>query len=158
MLLQRQNTNRMNQSPGWQWVGSKLLSVTVTRHHRLVDSGVDDDNPVPLLRRQTRRVVSVLIFGHNNGLHGGELCAQEDRTEAQTIPWICSLTLHSRHSFAASRLVQQRSICLQSLTEELAVAARFGIGRDFWINLVLTLCGYIPGHGHNFYIQVRLIY
>ena len=55
-----------------------------------------------------------------------------------------------------------------------AVAARFGIGRDFWVNLVLTLCGYIPGelafanasnthplkleqgHGHNFYIQVLL--
>ncbi|EJU00838.1 hypothetical protein DACRYDRAFT_81060 [Dacryopinax primogenitus] len=35
----------------------------------------------------------------------------------------------------------------------LAVAARFGIGSDFFLNLVLTLCGYIPGHVHNFYIQ-----
>ncbi|CCA74706.1 hypothetical protein PIIN_08666 [Serendipita indica DSM 11827] len=35
----------------------------------------------------------------------------------------------------------------------LAVAARFGIGQDFWLNLLLTICGYIPGHGHNFYIQ-----
>ena len=26
-----------------------------------------------------------------------------------------------------------------------AVAARFGIGKDFWINLLLTICGYIPG-------------
>jgi len=26
-----------------------------------------------------------------------------------------------------------------------AVAARFGIGRDFWLNLFLTLAGYIPG-------------
>jgi len=26
-----------------------------------------------------------------------------------------------------------------------AVAARFGIGKDFWTNVVLTLCGYIPG-------------
>ena len=25
------------------------------------------------------------------------------------------------------------------------MAARFGIGRDFWINIVLTICGYIPG-------------
>ncbi|KAJ3492381.1 hypothetical protein NLI96_g46 [Meripilus lineatus] len=24
---------------------------------------------------------------------------------------------------------------------------------DFWINVVLTICGYIPGHAHNFYIQ-----
>jgi len=35
----------------------------------------------------------------------------------------------------------------------LAVAARFGIGSDFWLNLLLTICGYFPGHGHNFYIQ-----
>ncbi|KAG9084431.1 hypothetical protein FRC06_004087 [Ceratobasidium sp. 370] len=35
----------------------------------------------------------------------------------------------------------------------LAVAARFGIGGDFWLNLLLTICGYFPGHGHNFYIQ-----
>jgi uncharacterized membrane protein YqaE (UPF0057 family) len=26
-----------------------------------------------------------------------------------------------------------------------AVAARFGIGKDFWINLFLTICGYFPG-------------
>ncbi|KAG8708550.1 hypothetical protein FRC11_006372 [Ceratobasidium sp. 423] len=26
-----------------------------------------------------------------------------------------------------------------------AVAARFGIGKDFWINVLLTICGYIPG-------------
>jgi uncharacterized membrane protein YqaE (UPF0057 family) len=42
---------------------------------------------------------------------------------------------------------------LGTLLPPLAVAARFGIGRDFWINVALTLCGYIPGHGHNFYIQ-----
>jgi len=40
-----------------------------------------------------------------------------------------------------------------TLFPPLAVAARFGIGKDFWINLLLTICGYIPGHGHNFYIQ-----
>ena len=57
-----------------------------------------------------------------------------------------------------------------------AVAARFGIGKDFWINLLLTVLGYIPGtililfilnwlsyphipgHGHNFYIQVTISY
>ncbi|KAG9318485.1 peptide N-acetyl-beta-D-glucosaminyl asparaginase amidase A-domain-containing protein [Chiua virens] len=36
-----------------------------------------------------------------------------------------------------------------------AVAARFGIGKDFFLNLILTIAGYIPGHVHNFYIQVR---
>lgn len=32
------------------------------------------------------------------------------------------------------------------LLPPLAVAARFGIGKDFFINVVLTLCGYFPGH------------
>ncbi|KAG0707749.1 hypothetical protein DFH29DRAFT_595896 [Suillus ampliporus] len=40
-----------------------------------------------------------------------------------------------------------------TLFPPLAVAARFGIGKDFWLNLLLTICGYIPGHMHNFYIQ-----
>lgn len=60
------------------------------------------------------------------------------------------------------------------LTPLSAVAARFGIGKDFWINVLLTLCGYIPGmfilihftlshrstqgHGHNFYVQVRSLF
>jgi len=42
---------------------------------------------------------------------------------------------------------------LGALLPPLAVAARFGIGSDFWLNVVLTIAGYIPGHGHNFYIQ-----
>lgn len=44
-------------------------------------------------------------------------------------------------------------VILGFLFPPLAVAARFGIGKDFFINLVLTICGYIPGHGHNFFIQ-----
>jgi len=40
-----------------------------------------------------------------------------------------------------------------TLFPPLAVAARFGLGSDFWLNLLLTICGYIPGHVHNFYIQ-----
>ncbi|TFY62768.1 hypothetical protein EVJ58_g3663 [Rhodofomes roseus] len=42
---------------------------------------------------------------------------------------------------------------LGTLVPPLAVAARFGIGTDFFINVVLTICGYIPGHVHNFYVQ-----
>ncbi|WFD42506.1 hypothetical protein MPSI1_001151 [Malassezia psittaci] len=30
---------------------------------------------------------------------------------------------------------------------------RFGIGTDFFINVVLTCLGYIPGHMHNFFVQ-----
>ena len=27
---------------------------------------------------------------------------------------------------------------------------RFGIGRDFFINILFTICGYFPGHGHKY--------
>ncbi|GAA5808347.1 hypothetical protein MFLAVUS_001737 [Mucor flavus] len=30
-----------------------------------------------------------------------------------------------------------------------------GCGADFWINLCLTLLGYIPGHIHAFYVLIR---
>ncbi|KAI9634097.1 uncharacterized protein MKK02DRAFT_38768 [Dioszegia hungarica] len=39
------------------------------------------------------------------------------------------------------------------LLPPIAVAARFGIGHDFFVNCILTICGYFPGHGHNFYVQ-----
>jgi uncharacterized membrane protein YqaE (UPF0057 family) len=39
------------------------------------------------------------------------------------------------------------------LLPPLAVAVRFGIGKDFFINVLCTICGYFPGHGHNFFIQ-----
>ncbi|GAA5862204.1 hypothetical protein JCM3774_004822 [Rhodotorula dairenensis] len=34
-----------------------------------------------------------------------------------------------------------------------AVLVRFGVGWDLFLNTILTICGYIPGHAHNFYIQ-----
>lgn len=30
-----------------------------------------------------------------------------------------------------------------------AVLIRFGIGRDFFINILCTICGYFPGHFHK---------
>ncbi|KAI9260053.1 hypothetical protein EDC94DRAFT_660353 [Helicostylum pulchrum] len=30
-----------------------------------------------------------------------------------------------------------------------------GCGADFWINLCLTLLGYLPGHIHAFYVLIR---
>ncbi|KAK4685936.1 hypothetical protein P7C73_g4199, partial [Tremellales sp. Uapishka_1] len=39
------------------------------------------------------------------------------------------------------------------LLPPIAVAFRFGIGTDFFINTFLCICGYFPCHFHNFYIQ-----
>ncbi|KAI0082801.1 hypothetical protein K474DRAFT_1564499, partial [Panus rudis PR-1116 ss-1] len=57
------------------------------------------------------------------------------------------LTPRKHHGYAVLLFI------LGTLFPPLAVAARFGIGSDFWLNLFLTICGYIPGHAHNFYIQ-----
>ncbi|KAK7693711.1 hypothetical protein QCA50_003283 [Cerrena zonata] len=57
------------------------------------------------------------------------------------------LTPKRHHGYAVVLFI------MGTLFPPLAVAARFGIGGDFWLNLLLTICGYIPGHGHNFYIQ-----
>ncbi|GAA5950535.1 hypothetical protein JCM21900_001220 [Sporobolomyces salmonicolor] len=39
------------------------------------------------------------------------------------------------------------------LAPPVAILVRFGIGFDFFLNIILTICGYIPGHFHNFYCQ-----
>jgi len=39
------------------------------------------------------------------------------------------------------------------LLPPLAVLIRFGVCLDLLINIICTLCGYIPGHFHNFWIQ-----
>ncbi|RDB21370.1 hypothetical protein Hypma_011604 [Hypsizygus marmoreus] len=66
---------------------------------------------------------------------------------ASYVPTKIDLTPRRHHGYAVLLFI------LGTLFPPLAVAARFGIGKDFWLNLLLTICGYIPGHGHNFYIQ-----
>ena len=57
-----------------------------------------------------------------------------------------NLALYPRNPVATAGYVPFRRLIRPSTDARLAaVAARFGIGRDFWTNLVLTLCGYIPG-------------
>lgn len=42
---------------------------------------------------------------------------------------------------------------LGMLLPPIAILVRFGVGKDLFINIILTICGYFPGHGHNFYCQ-----
>ncbi|GAA5888056.1 hypothetical protein JCM6882_000265 [Rhodosporidiobolus microsporus] len=44
-------------------------------------------------------------------------------------------------------------VVLGWLCPPVAILVRFGIGFDFFLNIILTICGYIPGHAHNFYCQ-----
>jgi len=41
------------------------------------------------------------------------------------------------------------------LLPPLGVALRFGITKHFWINLLLTILGYLPGIIHAFYVILR---
>jgi len=79
-----------------------------------------------------------------NGCNGGEY---EASVMSQYVPKREDLKPRRHHGYSVFLFI------LGTLFPPLAVAARFGIGGDFWLNLVLTVCGYIPGHAHNFYIQ-----
>ncbi|WVO14276.1 hypothetical protein L204_101908 [Cryptococcus depauperatus] len=63
------------------------------------------------------------------------------------LPKKVDLTPKKHHGFLFVLLI------LGFLLPPLAVAARFGIGSDFFTNVFLCICGYIPCHFHNFYIQ-----
>ncbi|MCB1351113.1 MAG: YqaE/Pmp3 family membrane protein [Rhodobacteraceae bacterium] len=46
-------------------------------------------------------------------------------------------------------------ILLSILLPPLGVFLQVGIGLQFWINILLTLCGYIPGIVHAVWIIAR---
>ena len=46
-------------------------------------------------------------------------------------------------------------IILSVLIPPLGVFLQVGIGADFWINILLTLLGYIPGLVHAIYIIAK---
>jgi uncharacterized membrane protein YqaE (UPF0057 family) len=46
-------------------------------------------------------------------------------------------------------------ILLAILLPPLGVFLQVGIGLQFWLNILLTLCGYIPGIIHAIYIIVK---
>jgi uncharacterized membrane protein YqaE (UPF0057 family) len=46
-------------------------------------------------------------------------------------------------------------IILSVILPPLGVFFRVGIGLHFWLNIVLTLCGYLPGLVHAIWIIAR---
>ncbi|MFA0960802.1 MAG: YqaE/Pmp3 family membrane protein [Cyclobacteriaceae bacterium] len=46
-------------------------------------------------------------------------------------------------------------IILAILLPPLGVAMRYGLSSKFWINLILTILGYIPGVIHAFYVLLK---
>jgi uncharacterized membrane protein YqaE (UPF0057 family) len=46
-------------------------------------------------------------------------------------------------------------ILIAILLPPLGVFLQVGIGLHFWLNILLTLCGYIPGIIHAVYIIVK---
>lgn len=46
-------------------------------------------------------------------------------------------------------------ILIAILLPPLGVFLQVGLGLQFWLNILLTLCGYIPGIIHAIYIIIR---
>jgi uncharacterized membrane protein YqaE (UPF0057 family) len=46
-------------------------------------------------------------------------------------------------------------ILITVLIPPLGVAMRYGLSGKFWINLLLTILGYIPGLIHGIYVQIN---
>ncbi|MDO6561830.1 YqaE/Pmp3 family membrane protein [Amphritea sp. 1_MG-2023] len=46
-------------------------------------------------------------------------------------------------------------IIIAILLPPLGVFLQVGIGKHFWINIILTLCGYLPGIIHAVYIIAK---
>lgn len=46
-------------------------------------------------------------------------------------------------------------IIVAILLPPLGVFLQVGIGKHFWINIILTLCGYLPGIIHAVYIIAK---
>jgi uncharacterized membrane protein YqaE (UPF0057 family) len=46
-------------------------------------------------------------------------------------------------------------IILSVILPPVGVFLKVGIGLHFWLNIVLTLCGYLPGLIHAIYIIAR---
>lgn len=46
-------------------------------------------------------------------------------------------------------------VILSIILPPLGVFLQVGIGKHFWINIILTLCGYIPGLVHAIWIIAK---
>ncbi|KAF8902139.1 hypothetical protein CPB84DRAFT_1679199 [Gymnopilus junonius] len=68
---------------------------------------------------------------------------------APFIPSKLDLKPKRHHAYAVLLFI------LGTLFPPLAVAARFGLGKDFWLNLLLTICGYIPGMSSAYLLNIR---
>jgi uncharacterized membrane protein YqaE (UPF0057 family) len=50
---------------------------------------------------------------------------------------------------------QTLTIMLAVIVPPLAVYQRFGLSREFWINVVLTLLGFFPGMLHAVFLSLK---
>lgn len=59
--------------------------------------------------------------------------------------------------FSETRLIVMKvlQIIMAILLPPLGVAMAFGIGKQFWINVLLTILGYIPGIIHALIIIIN---
>jgi uncharacterized membrane protein YqaE (UPF0057 family) len=83
-----------------------------------------------------------------NGAHDNAHPSAQHQPQTEATPRLLCRPLHSRHTLPSPRYVVSHRVYLFLSNLSLAVAARFGIGGDFWLNLLLTICGYFPGESN----------
>jgi hypothetical protein len=115
----------------------------------VVDNDVEVEKAVgggcaPRLALFSLLIVAAPAFVARNGTPQAQ--AQDQGASAAAL--VPSRALHLWQSLPAPRYVQPSSQGPKGATDlnlPAAIAARFGIGTDFFLNLFLTICGYIPG-------------
>lgn len=70
---------------------------------------------------------------------------------------IKSMSTHVEHQVAPNQSVVADilRIVLAVLLPPVGVLLQVGLGMHFWLNIVLTLCGYIPGLVHAIWVIAR---
>ena len=96
--------------------------------------------------------------------------SQRERCRRQRTPWCCRKRgnlddlagIHLAGSLPAGRSLEQESqgldvvrIIFAILLPPLGVFLQVGLGLHFWLNILLTILGYIPGIVHAIWIIAR---
>jgi uncharacterized membrane protein YqaE (UPF0057 family) len=66
-----------------------------------------------------------------------------------------TLGYHSKHRLSAGVIMELIKIIISIILPPLGVFMQVGIGKHFWLNILLTLCGYIPGIVHAIWVIAK---
>lgn len=66
-----------------------------------------------------------------------------------------STNLNTQHQQSPSKMADFLRILLAIILPPVGVLFQVGLGMHFWLNILLTLCGYVPGLVHAVWIIAK---